>query len=315
MNKELIYFITKEIKDIYINMSINETDRIDNKDNILKLKKLILVEDEFYNNLSYDDALSLFTYYINNNDNNNKDNNNDLIGRILNKLNDLFDDKYFYNFTNNKLNVDNMLHSELYNALLDSGELKKIVSCKKYVFRDIRLLSIYMLKKMEINGYISNEYYIGSDFCKTYRISHSYVLMFFYSDLEKEYLNNNCIFNKFNLISNLAYQLQKIPYYYYTAAKEDVLNEELKIVVDEYNKLSNSSLTDDSGLMSLMYLVSMVNALIVIDDNVISYLKHCLIANENNNEIYNIIIDNIYGSKKEKKNIKYLSLVKNDKYY
>ena len=307
MNKDLLYCIAKEIKDLYENMSFNDIENLDNAHNINKLKELLLIEKDYYDNLTFEETIMFYDDFI-------KMKNNAVIGRILNKLNDLLDDKYFDNSLESESQLNNVLFGDIYRSLVDTGVLKKSVACKKYILRDVRILSLYMLKEMEKDGYINKEFYIGKEFCEIYRKSQFYILSFFYSDLEKEFIDNNFNINSFNLISNLSYQLQQLPYYFYKIAKEDVLNEELSVIVNDFNKLDNDSLADDDGVIRILYIVAMIKSLVVVDEDVIKILISKLDVNEKNGLIFDIIVDNLKNIRMERKNIKYLSLKKNNKY-
>ena len=53
---------------------------------------------------------------------------------------------------------------------------------------------------MEKDGYISNEYHVGTEFCEIYRKSQTNIYSFFYPDLEK-YASD---MEKLDVIKNLS---------------------------------------------------------------------------------------------------------------
>jgi len=58
VNKDLLYFITKDIKDLYMKLSLNYIHAQDNTNSIDKLKELILIEKDFYDSLTFDETIN-----------------------------------------------------------------------------------------------------------------------------------------------------------------------------------------------------------------------------------------------------------------
>lgn len=307
VNKDLLYFITKDIKDLYMKLSLNYIHAQDNTNSIDKLKELILIEKDFYDSLTFDETINFLEKFKNYKD-------DDIVGRILNRLNDLLDDKYFDKGYKDDLVSDDGLLGEIMRCLFNSGTFKKTFICQKYIIRDIRLLSIYMLLELEKDGYISEEHYVGKKFLKFSRLSQTYIFSYFYCELEKELIDNDFNLTNFNLVSNLSYQLQQLPQVCYIFAKNDVLNDEIENVVEEFRRLDNYSLADESGITRILNMISVMKALVIIDESVIDILICKLVFNGKNNEIHNIVIENLKNVNKDRKNIKYLSLKKDDNY-
>lgn len=203
MNKDVIYFITKEINKLYDYLAKNGLGISEKEKNklIYNLKLLIKQESELYSYLTFDDIIEVREYF---------DNNYDKIGlelaeRVINKLDEIILDNYFKEFSL-KYNEDPDYNED------DIKFDRNTVIYAKSLRRDLFYLKIYFLNKFLNNyGLISSNIGVKNednlyDINNTITLLESLVHILSTLMLEKDFVVQ--INNKFENIENdLIYYL------------------------------------------------------------------------------------------------------------
>lgn len=303
MNKDVIYFITKEIIDLYNKLSlegliitIEERNKLINN-----LKELIKHEKEIYSYLTFDDVVEVRDYF---------DNNHDKIGqeiseRVINKINEIIINNYFEEFS---LQVNKDLDNKEKDIALD----KSTVIYANSLTRDLFYLKIYFLNKFINNNGCIGRLYLHEFLLNQSKNSNIFQHCAFYPNIENELINNNFEVNDFYLNSNLVNQLSLFSNIITKAIKLKVLEEKFNDKLNIILTVNEDNLTDLNSCIKLIdSLIHILSTLMLEKDFLIQINKK--FENIDNDLIYYLFYDNFNEMNNDKKNIKVLSL--NNKFF
>ena len=304
MNKDVIYFITKEINKLYDYLAKNGLGISEKEKNklIYNLKLLIKQESELYSYLTFDDIIEVREYF---------DNNYDKIGlelaeRVINKLDEIILDNYFKEFSL-KYNEDPDYNED------DIKFDRNTVIYAKALRRDLFYLKIYFLNKFLNNyGLISSNIGINDILIKKSINNTIFKHCSYYSNIENEFINNNYEINDYYLNSNLVKQLSLFSPIISKTVKLEVFEDAFIDNLNDILTVNEDNLYDINNTITLLEsLVHILSTLMLEKDFVVQINNK--FENIENGLIYYLFYDNFKEINKDKNKVKSLSL--NDKFF
>lgn len=301
MHKDVIYFISKEINNLYQEIAINglKIDK-DKRDKIINnLINLINNEKELYSYLTFDDISEIRQYFVDNFD-------NDLVvsERVINKCDEVILNKYVDEF-----------YLDLEDEDFDEDDKdfdKKSIIYIQSLKRDIFYLKIFFLKKFLNNdGLVGFGLYLNDDIIKQCINSIIFTYPSMYPNIENELINNSYEINDFCLLNNLSCQLSLFDVYTSCMIKSDALKSDFMDRLNDILSVTEENVYEVEKACLLFDSLAHILSILVIDNSYLSYINKAF-EKVSNDMIYYIFYDNLNELNKDKNNVKVLSL--NDKF-
>ena len=306
MNKDVIYFITKEINKLYDYLAKNGLGISEKEKNKLinNLKQLIKQESELYSYLTFDDIIEVREYF---------DNNYDQIGlelaeRVINKLDEIIldNDNYFNEFSL-KYNDDPEYNED------DIKFDRNTVIYAKALRRDLFYLKIYFLNKFLNNyGLISSNIGINDILIKKSINNTIFKHCSYYSNIENEFIDNNYEINDYYLNSNLVKQLSLFSPIISKTVKLEVFEDAFIDNLNDILTVNEDNLYDINNTITLLESLVHILSTLMLEKDFIVQINNKF-ENIENDLIYYLFYDNFKELNKDKNKVKLLSL--NDKFF
>ena len=299
MHKDVIYFISKEINNLYQEIAINglKIDK-DKRDKIINnLINLINNEKELYSYLTFDDISEIRDYFVNN-----YSNDEEISERIINKCDEVILNKYVDEFY---LNTEDEEEFDEDDKDFDKKSIMYVQSLK----RDMFYLKIFFLNKFLNNdGLVGDGIYLNDFIIKQCINANIFNYSSFYPNIENELINSKYNINDFYLLNNLSCQLSLFDKFTSTIIKKDALKNDFIDRLNEILAINGENVHELDKAISLLDSLAHILSILILDDSYLKYINEAF-EKVTNDMIYYIFYDNLKEFNKDKKNIKILSLI------
>ena len=298
MDLDIVYSITKEINNIYKELSVNGLNiSIEEKNNlIINLKELISKETKIYNNLTYDEISEIRDYF----DINYTEIGAEISERIINKIDELIMTKYIDEFYLEYADEDFDEEDKKY----DRYSLIYINTLK----RDLFYLKIYFFNKIINNeGHIGNDIYLNDFIIKQSINSNIFTHCSLFPYIENEVIKNNFIVNDCYINSKLVCQLSLFDEFFSKTYKTDTLKIDFIDRLNRILKINEENIFELDNAITLLDSLVHILGVLILDKDYLKYINKSL-EEEYNSLIYYILYDNLNEFSEDKKNIKVLTL-------